>query len=116
MVKILLCGAVAGHWALLFERVRKLNTSAKGSPFELLVCVGGVLPFPPEYLSGERQVPVPTYLLPANELAIDALDERQKELHAQIEQAAQDEADTAVEIASNCFVLAGKGIATVRHH
>jgi hypothetical protein len=114
MVKILLCGAVGGHWALLFERVRKLNASAKGSPFELLVCMGGALSFPPELLSGAQQVPVPTYLLPADEPAAGALDERQEKLRAQIEQATQSGDGGPVEIAPNCFVLAGKGLTTVQ--
>lgn len=113
MVKILLCGGVQGQWASLFERVRKLNASAKGLPFELLVCVGRVLPFPPEYLSGERQVPISTYLLPADEQSNEeqAGEQQQQQLIAKIKTAKAEE--SPLEIAPNCFCLAGHGVTTV---
>ncbi|KAJ0388688.1 hypothetical protein P43SY_010909 [Pythium insidiosum] len=57
MVKLLLCGQVNGQWTQLWECARKLNAGAKDAPFELLVCVGRVFPFPPEYVNGEDPTP-----------------------------------------------------------
>lgn len=115
MPKILLSGAVGGRWEPLLARVGKLNAASKGKggAFELLVAVGGALPFPRDVLSGERPVPVPIYVLPGVEPKREELgDEQQRALFDRIQQAAED-GDGPVEIAPNCFVLAGKGVATV---
>ncbi|RLN90302.1 hypothetical protein BBJ28_00021487 [Nothophytophthora sp. Chile5] len=112
MVKILLCGAVQGHWELVLERARKLNASAKGSPFEALVCVGRCFPLPAAYLSGgDKTVPLPTYFLPAHEAARSWQDDaKQTEVYDKI--SAVSDPSEPVEVGKDFFCLSGAGVST----
>eukprot|EP00644_Phytophthora_capsici_P017468 jgi/Phyca11/530534/estExt2_fgenesh1_pm.C_PHYCAscaffold_670017 len=113
MPKVLLCGAVQGHWELLFERARKLNAAVKDKPFEALVCVGRCFPLPVEYLSGgEKQTPLPTYFLPAHEVARSwQEDAKQTEIFDQLN--AVEQLSEPVEVGKGFFCLAGAGVATI---
>ncbi|RLN94749.1 hypothetical protein BBJ28_00014394 [Nothophytophthora sp. Chile5] len=113
MVKILLCGAVQGHWELVLERARKLNASAKGSPFEALVCVGRCFPLPAAYLSGgDKTVPLPTYFLPAHEAARSWQDDaKQTEVYDKI--SAVSDPSEPVEVGKDFFCLSGAGVSTI---
>ncbi|GLD99730.1 hypothetical protein PINS_up008458 [Pythium insidiosum] len=114
MVKLLLSGQVHGQWPQLWERARKLNANAKDAPFELLVCVGRVFPFPPEYVNGELSVPVPTYVLPAMEdsAAISA-DPTQAKLMDKIKSQHDSGDASLLELFPNCYVLPRYGLASV---
>ncbi|KAG6623079.1 Nuclear protein [Phytophthora cinnamomi] len=113
MPKLLLCGAVQGHWELLFERARKLNAAAKDKPFEALVCVGRCFPLPAEYLAGgSKQVPLPTYFLPGHEAARSwQEDARQTEVFDQL--SAEKQSTEPVQVGEGFFCLAGAGVANI---
>ncbi|POM76771.1 Nuclear protein [Phytophthora palmivora] len=113
MPKVLLCGAVQGHWELLFERARKLNVAAKDKPFKALVCVGRCFPLPVEYLAGgEKQTPLPTYFLPAHETARSwQEDAKQTEVFDKLSSVEQ--LSEPVEVGEGFFCLAGAGIASI---
>ncbi|KAF1781790.1 HIT-like domain [Phytophthora cactorum] len=113
MPKVLLCGAVQGHWELLFERSRKLNAAAKDKPFEALVCVGRCFPLPVEYLTGGgKQTPLPTYFLPAHEAARSwQEDVKQTEVFDKL--SAVQQLSEPVAVGEGFFCLAGAGVATV---
>ncbi|CAI5739857.1 unnamed protein product [Peronospora destructor] len=113
MPKVLLCGAVQGHWELLFDRVRKLNAAAKDKPFDALVCVGRCFPLPAEYVTGgKKQVPVPTYFLPGHEIArLWQQDAIQTEILDRL--SAVEQYVNPVEIGKEFFCLAGVGVATI---
>ncbi|KAJ0401264.1 hypothetical protein ATCC90586_003701 [Pythium insidiosum] len=115
MVKLLLCGQVNGQWTQLWERARNLNAGAKDAPFELLVCVGRVFPFPPEYVNGELSVPVPTFVVPAKEdLAVIDADPTQAKLMEKIRSHGDGDADAPLlELFPNCRVLPRHGLTTV---
>ncbi|KAG2832073.1 hypothetical protein JG687_00002341 [Phytophthora cactorum] len=113
MPKVLLCGAVQGHWELLFERSRKLNAAAKDKPFEALVCVGRCFPLPVEYLTGGgKQTPLPTYFLPAHEAARSwQEDVKQTEVFDKL--SAVQQLSEPVAVGEGFFCLAGAGVATI---
>ncbi|KAG7379019.1 hypothetical protein PHYPSEUDO_009151 [Phytophthora pseudosyringae] len=113
MPKVLLCGAVQGHWELLFERARKLNAAAKDKPFDALVCVGRCFPLPVEYLTGAgKQTPLPTYFLPAHEAARSwQEDATQTEVFDRL--SAAEQLSEPVEVGDGFFCLAGAGVATI---
>ncbi|KAI9982833.1 hypothetical protein PInf_006623 [Phytophthora infestans] len=113
MPKLLLCGAVQGHWELLFERARKLNATAKDKPFEALVCVGRCFPLPVDYLTGgSKHTPLPTYFLPAHETARSWQgDAKQTEVFDELN--AVEQLSGPVEVGEGFFCLAGAGVATI---
>lgn len=117
MVKLLLCGQVNGQWGVVFERAQKLNAASKGAPFQLLLCVGGVFPFPSEYLDGSKRVPLPTYFITSDEDTTGAADggwrqdPQQQALYEKLMSAA--DADAPVQVAENLFFLGKQGVATV---
>ncbi|ETO70772.1 hypothetical protein F444_12800 [Phytophthora nicotianae P1976] len=113
MPKVLLCGAVQGHWELLFERARKLNAAVKDKPFEALVCVGRCFPLPVEYLTGGgKQTPLPTYFLPAHETARSwQEDAKQTDIFDELNTTEQ--LSEPVEVGESFFCLAGAGVATI---
>ncbi|TMW61954.1 hypothetical protein Poli38472_009447 [Pythium oligandrum] len=111
MTKVLLCGQVDGHWSLVWERVRKLNAAAKGAPFEALVCVGRVFPFPVEYVQEAAQVPVPTYFIPAFEDASQwENDAAQRAIYDKMQVA---DVGAPVEVFKNCFYLGNQGVSKI---
>lgn len=111
MVKLLLCGQVNGQWDAIFERAKKLNAGAKAAPFEALLVVGGVFPFPAAYLSQEKSVPVPTYFVSSGEKEASwSEDEQQKAVYDQMAKADS----VCTEIVPNLFFLGSSGIAKVR--
>ena len=114
MPKVLLCGAVQGHWELLFERVRKLNAAAKDNPFEALLCVSCCFPLPADYVTGgSKHVPLPTYFLPAHESARSWTDDAvQTELFDTV--SAAEQPSRPLEVGEGFFCLTGAGVATVR--
>ena len=113
MPKVLLCGAVQGQWELLFERVRKLNAAAKDKPFEALVCVSRCFPLPHGYVTGGgRNVPLPTYFLPAHESARSWQDDAvQTKLFDTL--SAVKGPSEPLEVGEGFYCLAGAGVATV---
>ncbi|KAL4093254.1 hypothetical protein PRIC1_010688 [Phytophthora ramorum] len=110
MPKVLLCGAVQGHWELLFERARKLNAAAKGKPFDVLVCVGRCFPLPVEYLTGgSKKVPLPTYFLPGHEAARSwQEDAKQTGVFDKLSVVNQ-----LMQVGEGFFCLAGAGVASI---
>jgi diadenosine tetraphosphate (Ap4A) HIT family hydrolase len=113
MPKVLLCGAVQGHWELLFERARRLNAASKGKPFEALVCVGRCFPLPVEYTTGgDKRVPLPTYFLPAHEAARSWQEDAQQTKIFDLLSAAEQTIEP-VEVGEGFYCLAGAGVATI---
>jgi hypothetical protein len=110
MVKLLLCGQVDAQWPLVWERARKLHASA---PYDALLCIGRVFPFPADFISGAKQVPLPTYVLPAAEqLEQFQADDAQAVLVQKLRDA-DEKNETLVELLPNCFYLGRQGVAQV---
>lgn len=66
--KVLICGDVEGHFNFLFSKVDAINK--KSGPFDFLLCVGHFFgkdntELKP-YISCEKTVPVPTYIIGPN--------------------------------------------------
>ena len=67
--KVLMCGDVEGHFKFLFNKIDAINK--KSGPFDFLLCVGNFFGEDntelEDYKSGMKSIPVPTYIIGANE-------------------------------------------------